>query len=139
MGPRAAVKRGGGAPGLVPTVLTRWEKPRDLTPNKPAKPASRWGWCHEAARSHYRRDSRAAAGAGAVLRHRAATATRLAFLDGDSGASEEDQGVVEPAPTPMVELSDAEVAEGFRTLARDPQAKRRFGLAKIKRLVEARP
>src|SRR5512140_2088727 len=46
---------------------------------------------------------------------------RLAFLDGDSDASEEDQGVVAPEPAPIVELSDAEVAEGLRMLARDPQ------------------
>jgi len=45
---------------------------------------------------------------------------RLAFLDG-SGTSEEDEGVVEPEPAPLIELSDAEVVEGFRTLARDPQ------------------
>ena len=46
---------------------------------------------------------------------------RLAFLDGDDGASEEDQGVVDAAPAPIIELSDAEVAEGFRALARDPR------------------
>jgi len=47
---------------------------------------------------------------------------RLAFLDGaDPAASGDDEGVVEPEPAPQVELSDAEVAEGFRTLARDPQ------------------
>jgi len=46
---------------------------------------------------------------------------RLAFIDESGGASEEDQGVVEPLPAEPVELTDAEIAEGFRTLARDPQ------------------
>jgi len=46
---------------------------------------------------------------------------RLAFLDGAGAASEEEQGVVAPEPAPIVELSDAEVAEAFRTLARDPR------------------
>jgi hypothetical protein len=46
---------------------------------------------------------------------------RLAFIDGSDGASEEDQGVVEPLPAEPVNLSDAELAQGFRTLAQDPQ------------------
>jgi len=46
---------------------------------------------------------------------------RLAFIDGSDGASEEDQGVVEPLPAETVELSYAELAQGFRTLAQDPQ------------------
>src|SRR4051812_43263372 len=46
---------------------------------------------------------------------------RLALIDESGGASEEDQGVVEPLPAEPVELTDAEIAEGFRTLARDPQ------------------
>src|SRR3954466_15638367 len=46
---------------------------------------------------------------------------RLAFVDESGGASEEDQGVVEPLPAEPVELTDAEIADGFRTLARDPQ------------------
>ena len=37
---------------------------------------------------------------------------RLAFLDENGRAGEEDQGVVAPEPAPIVELSDAEVAEG---------------------------
>src|SRR5262245_46676213 len=46
---------------------------------------------------------------------------RLAFIDGSSGASEEDEGVVEPLPAEPLKLSDAELAQGFRTLAQDPQ------------------
>src|SRR3954466_15770854 len=46
---------------------------------------------------------------------------RLAFIDESGGASEGDQGVVEPLPSEPVELTDAEIAQGFRTLARDPQ------------------
>lgn len=46
---------------------------------------------------------------------------RLAFIDESGGASEEDQGVVEPLPAEPVELTDAELAQGFRTLAQDPQ------------------
>jgi len=46
---------------------------------------------------------------------------RLSFLDGAGAAGDEDLGVVESLPVKPVELSDAEVAEGFRTLARNPQ------------------
>src|SRR4051812_13931524 len=46
---------------------------------------------------------------------------RLAFIDESGGVSEEDQGVVEPLSVESVELTDAEITEGFRTLARDPQ------------------
>ena len=46
---------------------------------------------------------------------------RLAFIDESGGAGEEDQGVVEPLSAEPVELSDAEIADGFRTLSRDPR------------------
>ena len=36
-------------------------------------------------------------------------------------AFDEEEGFVTPLPAPAVELSDAEVADGFRLLARDPQ------------------
>src|SRR3954470_17253427 len=46
---------------------------------------------------------------------------RLAFIDGSDGTSVQDQGVVEPLPAEPVELSDAELAQGFQALAQDPQ------------------